>query len=274
MREQRRKLEEEALAERKGREARQTLIEKRRDDKTKAADSRTASELQKDQAADEALLGQTAESAKLLADSVRSVKISKQISLDDREWKAGLSQKSLLAPKAGTDGAAGGPSRRMSASKQPSGEFAKIDEAEDPASLAGKAAAPPESGADAAGWRVDKSGWLLKTASTTKWGQSHKWASRFVVLSGGSLYYFKPQQLSAPAGSVSLDGECAIAKGVLLRSPPSGAFTIALQASAGGAKVRDYPFAAGSDDEMRRWVSALQEARGRKPLPLPPQSAL
>ena len=131
-------------------------------------------------------------------------------------------------------------SRRTSAAKQPTPQFNSISEAADDGpcvdpSIEGRSSGLKggdyEGSQRNTGWRIDKSGWLLKTASTTKWGQSHKWASRFVVLSGGSLFYFKPQQLAAPAGIVMLDDSCVVSKGVLLRSPPSGAFTITLQAS-------------------------------------------
>ncbi|KAL1504338.1 hypothetical protein AB1Y20_010744 [Prymnesium parvum] len=239
---QRRKLEDEAQAERKGRVARQEVIEKGREAQVKKADTWTANELRKDHAADEALLGQTAASASLLAGSVSSNKISKQLVPDASAWKEQFKRSTSNVRK---HGALSESSSTAEGGRTPRGTE----------------------------WRIDKSGWLLKTASSTKWAPQHKWASRFVVLSGRSLFYYKPQQFSSPAGVVQLDEGCSITYGVQFRSPPTGAFTI--QASSGAAKVlRDYPFSAGSEVEMKRWVSALQDARGSEALPQPPQSTL
>ena len=100
-REQRKKLEREADAERKGREARQEVIEKRRDAQMKEVDSRTRSELHKDQAADETLISQTAGSEKLLVGSIKSGKISKAISLTDHAWRQACARQGCVRSREG-----------------------------------------------------------------------------------------------------------------------------------------------------------------------------
>ena len=132
--------------------------------------------------------------------------------------------------------------------------------------------------------RVDKSGWLLKTGSVSSW-KPHRWSSRFCVLMGGTLYYFRPQEMAEAAGCIQLVDDSSVREGVSLRSAPPGSFTLTLGASttrgtkgmqaekAASSKVQ-FPFSAGAHEEMLRWVNAMQAAIGRPAHSLPSQSVL
>ena len=127
--------------------------------------------------------------------------------------------------------------------------------------------------------RVDKSGWLLKTGHTTGTGnwKPHKWSSRFFVMMGGTLYYFRPQAMAQAAGCIELSDSVQVCAGVSLRSPPSGSFTLTLPPVSRGDKVgkkQDYPLSAGSDREMHAWMRAIVAARGKPAHALPDETVL
>ena len=77
------------------------------------------------------------------------------------------------------------------------------------------------------------------------------------------------QELEAPAGQIELTAECTVTEGVELRSPPPGALTLGVPASA-GTPARSYRLAAGTEEERAKWVSALRAAFGESPREPPP----
>ena len=87
------------------------------------------------------------------------------------------------------------------------------------------------------------SGWLLKTGHTTGTGnwKPHKWSSRFFVMMGGTLYYFRPQAMAQAAGCIELSDSVQVCAGVSLRSPPSGSFTLTLPPVSRGHRQRGNP---------------------------------
>ena len=144
------------------------------------------------------------------------------------------------------------------------------DAPEGRAPAAGGAAPSAPKAASTSG--IDKSGWMLKTGPPSRW-HAASWSERFFVLVGGSLYYFRAQELDEPAGLLSLGGGCTVAEGVPLRSAPAGAFTISVPADK-QHPARAYRVSAGSADEMHRWIGALRVAIGQPAREPPPLSAI
>ena len=67
--------------------------------------------------------------------------------------------------------------------------------------------------------RIDKSGWMLKTGPESPFF-SPKWSQRYFVLVGGSLYYYRPQELRAPAGMIELRSDVTLAASAEKESIP------------------------------------------------------
>lgn len=262
--EERRKREAEAAVERERRVARQSVIETKRLSAKAQVDMQRSFMRAKEEEEDAALLaaaGGTTGTRPIPSSGVA----------DEGTVGSGPRSLSARAVYAAGHGAAGVP--------PPIPEAPSMDVAESSifeALAESDGTQPPQRRGDDGG--VEKSGWLLKTGPVSSW-KPPKWSQRFFVLVGGTLYYYRPQELDEQAGRIELSSQCTISEGVTLRSSPAGAFAVSVPAQSSdepGVRVsaRTYRMSAGSTEEMRRWVAAIRMALGQPARESPPTSAL
>ena len=155
---------------------------------------------------------------------------------------------------------------------------------ESAAAGAAGAGAAPAAAAPTEG-QVDKSGWMLKTGPESPFF-APKWSQRYFVLVGGTLYYYRPQELRAPAGAIELHAGVSLTEGVPLKSAPAGAFMITVPAGSKGGfdstkgggsagargSARSFRVSAGSAGARDEWIATIRAAIGELGgVPPPPE---
>jgi len=104
---------------------------------------------------------------------------------------------------------------------------------------------------------IAKEGFLKKQGN-----RGITWNDRYFIVYGGTLYYYKDQLNTIPAGSINLKD--AIVEPQTAKR--QNCFSVTLKEK---DKTQTFVLAAETDEKMKKWLKAIEEAKSKPPAPVP-----